>query len=263
MPTESIILCEGYYDRAFWTGCLLATGCRDARNQADGTPIQGPVLDLAGKQVKGGQYGFWSASGNFLRIVPCHGKSKILPEARSRLNRRKTDPFQRLVLNIDPDTVPGEPATGLQLQDIEAIVKVIDPNVTIDAQGNVSLDKGAVLVNLIRWEAADQSPKLPTKQSLERLVCACLQAGFPERTDLVLMDVQLPGIDGVTFVRELKANPQTADIPVVAVSAHAMAHTIQEAMAAGCAAYVTKPVTDDPFVFLEKLRRIIQASATA
>ncbi|MCI0640671.1 MAG: response regulator [Gemmataceae bacterium] len=83
------------------------------------------------------------------------------------------------------------------------------------------------------------------------------------RPDLILMDVQLPGIDGVTYVRELKADPKTADIPVVAVSAHAMAHTIEEAMAAGCAAYVTKPVTDDPFVFLEKLQRIIQTSATA
>lgn len=71
---------------------------------------------------------------------------------------------------------------------------------------------------------------------------------------LILMDVQLPGIDGLTYVRELKANPQTAEIPVVAVSAHAMQRDIDAAHAAGCVAYITKPITDDPFVFLDRLR---------
>src|SRR5947209_1872806 len=50
--------------------------------------------------------------------------------------------------------------------------------------------------------------------------------------DLILMDVQLPGVDGLTLVRELKANPRTACIPVVGVSAHAMKQDIEMARAA-------------------------------
>ena len=80
----------------------------------------------------------------------------------------------------------------------------------------------------------------------------CLRSFDP---DLILMDIQLPGIDGLTFVRELKAEPTTAAIPVVAISAHAMARDIEQARNAGCIDYITKPVTDDPFVFLERLAR--------
>lgn len=171
MPTESTILCEGYYDRAFWTGCLLVAGCRDARYQVDGSTVRGPVMDLASNQVKGGQYGFWSSTGNFVRIVPCHGKSNILPEAKSRLHRRVTHPFRRLVLNIDADSLPGTVGTGLQLKDVEAIVRAFDPNAALDTEGNLSLDQGTVLVNLIRWETTEPaSQKLPTTQCLERLV---------------------------------------------------------------------------------------------
>src|SRR5438105_652911 len=103
MPTETTILCEGYYDRAFWTGCLLVAGCTDAGRNPDGT--RKAVFDLASKKVTGGQYGFLTPSSNFVRVVPCAGKPNILPEARNRLRRRQTDPFGRLVINIDPDNL--------------------------------------------------------------------------------------------------------------------------------------------------------------
>jgi CheY-like chemotaxis protein len=74
---------------------------------------------------------------------------------------------------------------------------------------------------------------------------------------LILMDIQLPGMDGITFTRELKADPQTASIPVVAVSAHAMRQDIENARNAGCVDYITKPITDDPFAFLERLTRAL------
>jgi CheY-like chemotaxis protein len=77
-----------------------------------------------------------------------------------------------------------------------------------------------------------------------------LQALTP---DLILMDVQLPGMDGLTLVRHLKADPDRANIPVVGLSAHAMARDIELALEAGCVAYLTKPITDDPFVFVERL----------
>ena len=75
------------------------------------------------------------------------------------------------------------------------------------------------------------------------------------RPDLILMDIQLPGMDGVSLTRRLKADPQTADIPIVALSAHAMSRDIQMARDAGCIDYITKPITDDPFTFLERIAK--------
>ena len=60
--------------------------------------------------------------------------------------------------------------------------------------------------------------------------------------DLILMDVQLPGQDGLSLTRQLKADPVTAGIPVVALTAHAMATDREQAMAAGCIGYISKPI---------------------
>ncbi len=81
--------------------------------------------------------------------------------------------------------------------------------------------------------------------------------------DLILMDVGLPGMDGLTLTRRLKADPATAPIPIIVLSAHAMAHDIDRARAAGCVDYITKPITDDPFTFLERIARRLNPSETA
>ena len=60
--------------------------------------------------------------------------------------------------------------------------------------------------------------------------------------DLILMDVGLPGIDGLEATRRLKAEPRTSAIPIVALTANAMAGDQEEALAAGCDEYDTKPV---------------------
>ena len=64
-----------------------------------------------------------------------------------------------------------------------------------------------------------------------------------EPPDLVLMDLQLPGIDGMEALRRLRENPRTADIPVVAVTAQAMKQDRERALEAGFNGYVTKPIS--------------------
>jgi CheY-like chemotaxis protein len=78
--------------------------------------------------------------------------------------------------------------------------------------------------------------------------------------DLILMDIQLPGMDGLTLTRQLKADARTSSIPIVVLSAHAMTWDIEQARAAGCADYITKPITDDPFTFLERIARSLDTS---
>ena len=65
--------------------------------------------------------------------------------------------------------------------------------------------------------------------------------------DLILMDFALPGIDGLDAVRALKRHPITARIPIVVVSAHAMAADKEAAEKAGCAGYMTKPINTRTF----------------
>ena len=69
-----------------------------------------------------------------------------------------------------------------------------------------------------------------------------------ERPDLVLMDLEMPGIDGWEATRRLKSNPQTRDIPVIALSAHALAGSREKALAAGCDEFDTKPIEFDRLV---------------
>jgi CheY-like chemotaxis protein len=59
---------------------------------------------------------------------------------------------------------------------------------------------------------------------------------------LILMDVQLPGIDGLELTRRLKANPATRAIRVIALTAYAMKGDDEKAFAAGCDGYITKPI---------------------
>ena len=59
---------------------------------------------------------------------------------------------------------------------------------------------------------------------------------------VILMDIQLPGMDGLSFTRQLKADPATRSIPVVALTAHAMEADREVAMAAGCDGYIFKPI---------------------
>jgi len=69
-----------------------------------------------------------------------------------------------------------------------------------------------------------------------------------ERPDIILMDLEMPVIDGWEATRRLKGNPQTHDIPVIALSAHALAGEREKAMAAGCDEFDTKPIAFERLV---------------
>jgi CheY-like chemotaxis protein len=60
--------------------------------------------------------------------------------------------------------------------------------------------------------------------------------------DLILMDIALPGMDGLTLTRKLKADERLKDVPVVAMTAFAMKGDEQKALAAGCDGYISKPI---------------------
>ena len=75
------------------------------------------------------------------------------------------------------------------------------------------------------------------------------------RPDLILMDIQLPEVDGLTATRRLKADPATCDIPVVAVTSYAMKGDEAKALEAGCSGYVTKPI--DKAQLLDTVARLL------
>jgi len=84
---------------------------------------------------------------------------------------------------------------------------------------------------------------------------ASLRLAATERPDLIVMDIQLPGISGYEATRRLKADPATAGIPVVALTAHAMRGEETRAREAGFDAFLTKPI--DTLAFREMLRRFL------
>lgn len=65
--------------------------------------------------------------------------------------------------------------------------------------------------------------------------------------DLILMDISLPGQDGLSLTRDLKSDPTTSRIPVVALTAHAMVGDREAALAAGCSGHLTKPIDVEKF----------------
>jgi len=70
---------------------------------------------------------------------------------------------------------------------------------------------------------------------------AALDIAREQQPDLILMDIQLPDIPGTEAIRRLKADEQTRDIPIIAVTAFAMSYEKANILASGCDAYITKP----------------------
>jgi two-component system cell cycle response regulator DivK len=88
---------------------------------------------------------------------------------------------------------------------------------------------------------------------------AGVEAAACERPDLILMDIQMPDMDGYEATRRIKANPASALIPVIAVTSYALSGDEAKAKAAGCDGYVTKPFS--PRALLAKVRAWLEPDA--
>ncbi len=94
-------------------------------------------------------------------------------------------------------------------------------------------------VDLLRFQGYEIFTAQTGKEALE--------IAAREELDLVLMDVQLPGMDGLAVTKILKENPKTKHIPVVALTAHAMKGDEERMLEEGCAGYIPKPIDTREF----------------
>ncbi len=76
-----------------------------------------------------------------------------------------------------------------------------------------------------------------------------------ERPDLILMDIQLPLLDGYQATRQIRQNPALREVPIIAVTSYALSGDETKALAAGCNAYVTKPYS--PRQLLARIREYL------
>ena len=89
------------------------------------------------------------------------------------------------------------------------------------------------------------------------------RAGALHQPDVILMDINLPGISGISALKILREDPLTAHIPVVALSANAMPHDIEKGLEAGFFRYLTKPIKVNEFMdALDLALEFARAAAT-
>lgn len=84
-----------------------------------------------------------------------------------------------------------------------------------------------------------------------------LKLATSEKPDLILMDIHLPGMDGLSVVRELKAGGEMEGVPILALTAHAMRGDKDRFLQAGCDGYISKPI--DVKTFIPSIRQFLGA----
>jgi len=82
-----------------------------------------------------------------------------------------------------------------------------------------------------------------------------VKLALEEKPDLVIMDIQLPGMDGLEATRRIRASGATGKVPIIALTAHVMAGDREETLAAGCNGYIAKPI--DVKTFIREIERYL------
>jgi CheY-like chemotaxis protein len=117
----------------------------------------------------------------------------------------------------------------------EYIMKIKTILVVEDNELNMKLVKGLIKIGKYRMlEATDAE--------------SGIQLIREQRPDLVLMDIQLPGMDGLSATKIIKEDPSLKDIPIVALTSYAMQGDKEKALQAGCTGYIAKPIDTRKFL---------------
>lgn len=88
---------------------------------------------------------------------------------------------------------------------------------------------------------------------------AGIEAAASLRPDLILLDIQLPVMDGYDVARSLRRNPELADTPIVAVTSYAMPGDREKAIESGCSGYIEKPI--DPDIFEDQVEKALSGKS--
>ena len=99
-----------------------------------------------------------------------------------------------------------------------------------------------------------------TKSGYEVIKCGtgeeAVETAVKEKPDLVIMDIQLPGIDGLEATKRIRVSEADGNIPIVAVTSYAMSGDKERVLAAGCNGYIEKPI--NPETFLAEVQKYIK-----
>ncbi|MGL6112727.1 MAG: ATP-binding protein [Rubrivivax sp.] len=233
------------------------------------------LLNLLSNAIKHNQRGVQvrvrcEHHGDALRIVVCDNGAGMDPQQQRRLFHA----FERL--GADQAVIEG---AGIGLALSKRLVELMHGQIGLDsrvgggsefwvrlplvgaAQAGAAVDTGTVLyiednpVNVLLVEA------MLAQQTRLRLLSAPLpEAGLEmaraARPDAILLDIQLPGIDGYEVLRRLRASSQTREIPVIAISAHASRADIERGLGAGFDDYLTKPI--DQHLLVSALHKVLR-----
>ncbi len=169
--SQSVVLCEGWDDRAFWTGWLLRLGCRAAE-----APER---RDEWGRPVAGGRYLFFTPSGDRIVLEPCHGRDLVARAARTYFQEKPTRPLRRLALNVDSDRSAA--ASGAEVGQVPDDLRNLILREQLPEERDTPVVRGIEILPVV-WECADPPASgLPDSQTLERLVSAAIAEVYPGR----------------------------------------------------------------------------------
>jgi len=155
-----------------------------------------------------------------------HGSSFqcVFPDAKRRRDAVETAPLREAAANRPaPAAGAGAVSEGAEVSRGSTVLVVEDNPVNRKLARNVLRSRG---YRVLEADTGEEG----------------IEIARSERPHLILMDLQLPGLDGIEATRRLKADPSTRHIPVIALSAHAQDTDEARALEAGCAGYIAKPI---------------------